>query len=210
MMFNFRFSLMMFFVILTTGVNAMAIEKPKYRILESEDDFELRLYEPSIVAETLVEGEFSEVGNEGFRRLAAYINGKNRQKQSISMTAPVTQEAGSEKIAMTAPVSQESTGSSWRISFLMPSKYKMETLPDPIDERIALKTVPARSMAAIRYSGTWSQNRFEEKRSLLLERVQEQGWKTLGEPTWARYDPPFMPWFLRRNEILVAVEKNDT
>jgi hypothetical protein len=199
---------LLFFVVLTTGANAMAIEKAKYRILESEGDFELRLYAPSIVAETVIEGDFEEVGNEGFRRLVAYINGNNRKKQSISMTAPVTQEAGSEKISMTAPVSQERAGSSWRVTFLMPSKYTMETLPEPLDERIALKEVAGRSMAAIRYSGTWSRKRYEEKRALLMEWVRKRGWRALGNPVWARYDPPFMPWFLRRNEVLVAVEKS--
>ena len=129
-------------VILTTGGRAMAIEKAKYQALESESDFELRRYEPSIVAETLVDGEFDGVANESFRRLVAYINGKNRRKASISMTAPVTQEAGSEKISMTAPVGQEKAGGSWRITFLMPSNYTMETLPEPLDERVVLKKVP--------------------------------------------------------------------
>jgi hypothetical protein len=203
-----HFLSLLFIVVLTTGTSAMAIEKAKYRILESEGDFELRSYEPSIVAETVVEGDFDVVANEGFRRLAAYINGNNRKEQSISMTAPVTQEAGSEKISMTAPVSQERVGRSWRITFLMPSKYTMETLPEPLDERVVLKKVPGRLMAAIRYSGTWSRKRYEEKRALLMEWVQKRGWRTLGEPVWARYDPPFMPWFLRRNEVLIAVEES--
>ena len=193
-------------VILTTGGRAMAIEKAEYRALESEGDFELRQYEPSIVAETLVDGDFDGVANEGFRRLVAYINGKNRKKASISMTAPVTQEAGSEKISMTAPVGQEKAGGSWRITFLMPSNYTMETLPEPLDERVVLREVPGRRMAAIRYSGTWSWKRYEEKRALLMAWVEKRGWRPVGNPVWARYDPPFMPWFLRRNEVLVAVE----
>jgi hypothetical protein len=109
---------------------------------------------------------------------------------------------------MTAPVSQEGGGNSWKISFLMPAEYTMETLPAPIDEKVTLREVPSRSVAAIRYSGTWSQRRFEEKRSALLEWVQKRGWKMLGHPVWARYDPPFMPWFMRRNEVLIAVEQD--
>lgn len=201
-----RFFLLLLFLILTTGGTTMAIEKAKYRVLESEGDFELRQYEPRIVAETVVEGSFNEVGNEGFRRLVAYIGGKNRTRQSISMTAPVTQESGAEKISMTSPVSQEKVGNSWRITFLMPSKYTMETLPEPLDTRVTLAEVPGLLMAAIRYSGTWNQNRFEEKRALLVKWIQERSWTTLGNPVWARYDPPFMPWFLRRNEVLVPVE----
>jgi hypothetical protein len=86
---------------------AMAIEESSYTVVEQADNFELRMYAPNIVAETLVEGDFSEVGNEGFRRLAGYIFGKNRKQESIDMTAPVSQETSSEKIAMTAPVNQQ-------------------------------------------------------------------------------------------------------
>ena len=106
----------------------MATEEAEYRVLERGGDFELRQYQPQIVAEILVEGDFNEVGNEGFRRLFDYISGKNRKKQSIPMTAPVSQEAGSEKIPMTAPVNQEKVGEKWRITFLLPSRYSMETI----------------------------------------------------------------------------------
>ncbi len=201
-----RLSLLIILVLIEGG-SAMAIEKAKYRVVESEGDFELRSYDASIVAETLVEGDFDKVASEGFRRLVAYINGKNRKKQSIAMTAPVTQEARSEKISMTAPVGQERVGGSWRITFLMPSRYTLETLPEPLDERIALTEVPGRWMAVVRYSGTWSQKRYEEKRALLMGWIRRRGWSSLGSPVWARYDPPFMPWFLRRNEIQVAVEE---
>ena len=85
----------------------MAIEQARYTVLGKGKDFELRHYEPYIVAETLVEGDFSEVGNEGFRRLFAYISGNNRSRQSISMTTPVSQVADSEKITTTAPVNQQ-------------------------------------------------------------------------------------------------------
>jgi hypothetical protein len=90
----------------------MAIEEAKYAVLEGEGDFELRQYEPQIVADTLVEGDFQDVGNEAFRRLYDYISGKNRKQQAIPMTAPVSQEASSEKIPMTAPVKGEANGGS--------------------------------------------------------------------------------------------------
>ena len=125
--------------LLISGGNTMAIEKAKYQVLESTENFELRQYAPRIVAETIVEGKFDEVGNEGFRVLYDYINGNNVKKESISMTAPVTQSAGFEKIAMTAPVNQEMIGEKWRITFLMPSDYILETLPEPLDKRIKLK-----------------------------------------------------------------------
>ena len=193
--------------LLIFGGNTMAIEKAKYQVLESTENFELRQYAPRIVAETIVEGKFEEVGNDGFRVLYDYINGNNVKKESISMTAPVTQSAGSEKIAMTAPVNQEMIGEKWRITFLMPSDYTLETLPQPLDERIKLKQEAGSLMAAIRYSGTWSQKRYEEKKALLQLEMDKRGLRPIGEPVWARYDPPFMPWFLRRNEVLIPVEQ---
>jgi hypothetical protein len=187
------------------GIDAVATEEVKYRVLESSGDFELRQYESSLGAETTVEGDFHEVGNEGFRRLFDYISGKNRKKQSIPMTAPVSQEASSEKIPMTAPVNQEKVGGAWRITFLMPSAFTMETLPEPLDSRVKLVKIPGRLMAALSYSGTWSRERYEDKEQRLKELIRQRGLKIEGEPVFARYNPPFMPWFLRRNEVLIPV-----
>jgi len=185
----------------------MAIEEAKYDVLEREGDFEVRQYQPHIVAETLIEGDFQEVGNEGFRRLFAYISGDNRKKQTIPMTAPVSQEATSEKIPMTAPVNQEKVGEKWRITFMMPFQYTVETLPEPLDQRVKLIKVPGILMAALSYSGTWSRGRYEEKESRLKELIRQRGLKIVGEPVFARYNPPFMPWFLRRNEVLIPVAR---
>ena len=185
---------------------AMATEEAKYSVLEKQNNFELRQYEPQIVAETFVDGNFKDVGNEGFRRLFGYISGNNRKKQSISMTAPVSQEADYEKIAMTAPVNQVKMNGTWRITFLMPPTYTMDKLPEPQDSRIRLKDVPGRLMAAYRYSGTWDKHRYEEMKNQLMRLIEEQGLRAVAEPIFARYNPPFMPWFLRRNEVLVQVE----
>ena len=192
---------------LLVAKSAMAIEKAKYTVLEKEDDFEIRQYDPQIVAETFVAGDLKEVGNEGFRRLYAYISGENMKKQSISMTAPVGQETGSQKIAMTAPVKQEKNDDQWRITFLMPAEYTLEMLPEPKDTRVVLAQEPGRLMAAVKYSGTWSEEGYEENKALLEEYIQKRGLTIAGAPVWARYDPPFMPWFLRRNEVLIPVEK---
>jgi len=192
---------------LLVAKSALAIEKAKYTVLEKENDFEIRQYDSQIVAETYVDGDLEDVGNEGFRRLYGYLSGDNKKKQSISMTAPVGQEAGSEKIAMTAPVKQEKKDNQWRITFLMPAEYTLETLPEPNDNRVKLKADPGRLMAAVRYSGTWSEDGYEENRALLEAYIQKRGLTKAGEPVWARYDPPFMPWFLRRNEVLIPIEK---
>ena len=187
--------------------SAMAIEKAKYTVLKKEDGFEIRQYDPQIVAETFVEGDLEEVGNEGFRRLYAYISGENTKKQSISMTAPVVQQAGSEKISMTAPVKQEKVDNQWRITFLMPAEYTLETLPEPDDSRVKLAQEPGRIMAAVKYSGTWSEEGYKKNKALLEEYLRRRGLTKAGAAVWARYDPPFMPWFLRRNEVLIPVEK---
>jgi hypothetical protein len=187
--------------------DAQAIEETKYEVVESEGEFELRQYPAHVVAETLVEGDFSEVGNAAFRRLAGYINGQNRRKQTIPMTAPVSQEVDSVKIPMTAPVNQERSGEKWRITFLMPAQYTLETLPEPLDSKVELRKVPERLMAALKYSGTWSKSRYEEKTEQLMEWIARRGLKQAGELVFARYNPPFMPWFLRRNEVLIPVDR---
>jgi len=207
---RFLISLILFFGFIILSQSGcvgyfMATEEPQYQVLEKSGDFEIRQYQPYIVAETLVEGDFAEVGNEGFRRLFDFIQGKNRKKEKISMTAPVTQEAASEKIPMTAPVGQEKVAGKWRITFVMPSSYTMEALPEPLDPRIKLTEVPGRLMAVHRYSGTWDKERYEAKERELREFIKEKGLKAMGEPVWARYNPPFMPWFLRRNEVMIPV-----
>jgi len=189
------------------GRDAIAIEETKFEVIESEGNFELRQYSAHLVAETLVEGDFSEVGNEAFRRLAGYINGQNRGKQTIPMTAPVSQEADSVKIPMTAPVNQERAGEKWRFTFLMPAEYTLETLPEPLDSRVEPRRVPERLMAALKYSGTWSRSRYEEKKEELMEWIERRGLKQIGEPIFARYNPPFLPWFMRRNEVLIPVDR---
>jgi effector-binding domain-containing protein len=184
---------------------ASALEEAEYSVLKQAGEYELRQYKPNIVAETWVEGDFEQAGNEGFRRLFAYIDGQNRKKQSIPMTAPVSLEAEGEKIPMTAPVNLEKTGGKYRITFQMPSRYTLDTLPEPLDSRVNLKEVPGRLMAAIRYSGTWKKSLYEEKQSALLEWIRQNGLQPVGEPIFARYNSPFSLWFLRRNEVLIPV-----
>jgi hypothetical protein len=187
------------------GDEAVATEAAKYRVIESSGDFELRQYEPVLGAETTVTGDFQDVGNEGFRRLFDYISGHNLKKRPIAMTALVSQEAAGEEISMTAPVNQEKDGEAWRITFIMPVGSTMETLPEPLDSRVRLVKIPGRLVAAISYSGTWSRERYEAKERRLKELIWQKGLKIEGEPVFARYNPPFMPRFLRRNEVLIPV-----
>ena len=184
----------------------VGIEKAKYKVIEKEGKFEIRQYQSQIVAETSVEADFDEAGNMAFRRLFNYISGENRRKKPIAMTAPVKQKARSEKIAMTAPVNQQKSEGKYSVSFLMPSEYMMETLPEPLDSNVRLRKIAARKMAAIRYSGSWSKERYEVKKALLQEFIKKKGLQVTGEDIFARYDPPFQIWFLKRNEVLFPVE----
>jgi len=184
----------------------VGIEKSKYEVVEKEGKFEVRQYQPQIVAETIVESDFGEAGNVAFRRLFNYISGENRKKESIKMTAPVNQKASSEKIAMTAPVNQQKTEGKYSVSFLMPSKYTMETLPEPLDSNVRLREIPAQKIAAVRYSGSWSRKKYEAQKILLEEFIKQKGLRIIGEDIFARYDPPFQLWFLKRNEVLYPVE----
>ena len=147
----------------------VGIEKAKYQVIEKEGKFEVRQYKPQIVAETIVESDFDKAGNTAFRKLFNYISGDNRKKESIAMTAPVNQKSGSEKIAMTAPVNQQKSEGNYVVSFLMPSKYTMEILPEPLDSSVRLRQIPAHKIAAIRYSGSWSRKKYEAKKILLEE-----------------------------------------
>jgi len=185
----------------------VGIEKSKYAVVEKQGKFEIRQYEPQIVAETIVDAGFEDASNVAFRRLFDYISGDNRKKESIKMTAPVSQKSESEKISMTAPVNQQRSEGKYAVSFLMPGKYTMETLPEPLDTNVTLREVPARKIAAVRYSGTWSRKGYESHRNQLEEFIGEKKLTKTGEEAiWARYDPPFQLWFLRRNEVLIPIE----
>lgn len=188
------------------GGCVVTVEEAKYSVVSREGNFELRDYASHVVAETVVDGTLESAGNIAFTRLFAYISGKNRASAKILMTAPVSQEAASEKIAMTAPVGQRRTEEGWAVSFAMPASYTLETLPVPDDPEVELRLVPARRMAAVRYSGTWSEQRYKRHRGELESWIKGKGYRILGEAVWARYNPPFTPWFLRRNEILIPVD----
>jgi len=187
------------------GGCAINIEEAKYEIVSKTGSFEVRDYSPHIVAETVVDGTLEDAGNKAFSMLFKYISGENRSHVKIAMTAPVSQEPTPEKIKMTSPVGQQRVEGGWAISFTMPASYTMETLPTPEDPRVKLRQIPACRMAAVRYSGVWSEKRYVQYKKELESWIEEKGFRILGEPVWARYNPPFTPWFLRRNEILIQV-----
>ena len=205
---NSSFARLLTLFVALSGTQAMAIESPKHQVAKRFSDFEIREYPAYVVAETEVEGEQDEVGNQAFSRLGGYIFGKNRGAKKLAMTAPVTQApAEATKIAMTSPVTQVSSGPrTWKVQFMMPSEYTLETLPEPTDSRVQLRALEPRRFATIRYSGTWSVKNYQEHLDELRAGMKREGLVAKGEPVWARYDPPFMPWFLRSNEILIEVD----
>jgi hypothetical protein len=184
-----------------------AIEEPNYKIIEAEGDFEIREYSPRIVAETSVSDTFERAPSIGFRRLADYIFGNNESKQSIAMTSPVAQEPKSEKIAMTAPVGQElAKDNLWVITFTMPSSYTMETLPKPKNPEVILKQLPASKFAAVRFTGFNRAHTVESKTQELTTWLAKKSIRAEGKAIYARYNPPWTPWFMRRNEILLQIK----
>ena len=194
------------FVLLITG-SAMAIEEPKYTVIEKSGEFELRAYSPKIVAETLVPGSMDKASSAGFRLIADYIFGNNTSrtgdKEKISMTAPVTMEPKSEKISMTAPVSMKQTGGQWRVHFVMPGQYTLETLPKPNNPVVTLREVPASNYAVIRFSGFAGEDKVAKKTAELMAWLDSKGITPTGKPELARYNPPWTLPFLRRNEVMV-------
>jgi len=183
---------------------AMAIEEPRFKVLEKDGSFELREYAPYIVAETRVEADFEEAGSVAFQRLFRYISGNNISQQKIAMTAPVTQSRG-EKISMTAPVSQVADGNAYLVAFTLPSTYTLATAPQPLDPTVQVRAVPAQLIAVWRYSGRWTAGNYRDHETLLREGIKARGLIARGDPVLARYNPPFTPWFMRRNEVLIPV-----
>ena len=186
----------------------MAVEEAQYEVLKKENRFEIRDYEPHILAEIIVEGDIEQAGNKAFSRLFRYISGDNRSRDKVKMTAPVSQEPRKQKIKMTAPVGIQPAQTRWAVSFMMPASYTLETLPEPEDPEIIIRQVPPRKIAAVMYSGFWSESKYLHYKKKLEAWIHKEGLTILGEPIWARYNPPFTLWFLRRNEILIPIEEN--
>lgn len=183
----------------------VAIEQPRYEVVEQAGDIELRRYAPYLVAETFVSGEFADAGNEGFGRLFRYITGANTARAEIAMTAPVSQQAGGVAIDMTAPVGLSGGDDGHWVSFVVPAAFTPDTVPLPSDPRVRIREVPAQLVAALRYSGFWGEARYQREEGRLREAIEARGLVAAGEPRFARYDPPYKPPFMRRNEILIPL-----
>ncbi|BBY65859.1 SOUL family heme-binding protein [Mycolicibacterium helvum] len=183
----------------------LGTEEPHFSVERDFDGVEIRRYGPRIAAETAVSTDEESARNEGFRRLARYIFGANSAKTKIAMTAPVAAQP-SEKIAMTAPVAtQRGPSGEWVIRFFMPSKYTLDDLPTPNDDRVRLVQVPGETMAVLRFTGSINPDAVAERTRQLLETLYRNGIEPVGDPLSWFYDPPWTVPFLRRNEVVVGV-----
>jgi len=180
------------------------VEKPKYEVIQSKQNIEIRQYEPMIIAEVEVDGKRKEAIGDGFRLLADYIFGNNNLEKNISMTAPVEQKEN-QKIAMTAPVQQQLDGKSWRISFVMPSEYSIDSLPAPNNSRVHLKEILTKKFIAIEFSGMNSNENLAEHENQLMNYIQTNNIKIISSPIYAFYNAPWTLPFLRRNEIMIEI-----
>ena len=176
---------------------AQATEEPVYEVVRQLDGAQVRAYAPYVVAEVLVEGPAGGAGSTAFPILAGYIFGKNKGERTFDMTAPVTQTA--------APVTLAAAAGGYRVQFVLPRTVSLATAPEPLDPRVQLREVAGQRVAVIRYSGFWSKANDDAHLVKLQAILREAQITWSGEPVLSRYDPPFMPWFLRRNEIWLNV-----
>lgn len=207
-------SLLIGSVLLIPGV-AMATEVPNYTVLTQTEDFELRRYDAQIVAQTWVTGSQDMASNKGFRTLASYIFGNNTapsgESSKISMTAPVMMQPQkndkSAKIEMTAPVMQQQDKGKWRVQFIMPSNYTMQTLPKPNNSDITITQLPVQTYGVIKFSGLAGEKKVAAKTEQLKTWMQSQNLVINGTPELARYNPPWTLPFMRRNEVMIAYQQ---
>lgn len=182
-------------------------EEPAYKVVASLGAVQIRQYAPRLAASVTVQGDEIAARSAGFRRLARFIFGANAADASISMTAPVAQSSGS-KIAMTAPVGQVAgPGGSWTITFYMPAKYTLASLPKPTDSGIQILDVPGATYGVYRFSGIPGAAAVAAAEQKLLAGLKNSAWVPQGSVVEWFYDPPWTLPFARRNEVAVIVSQ---
>lgn len=180
-------------------------EQPNYLVKMQDGVFEVREYKPYVTATVKMKGSDSHSRGEAFRALAGYIFGDNRSRNTMKMTAPVIRES-STQMAMTAPVLQ-TRGEQQTMTFVMPSKFNLDELPEPNNPDIVLAQQPVEVVAVFRFSGSYDDEYYRKAEEKLL------GWlkahpelSVIGTPKWAAYDPPFALPFVKRNEVIIPVK----
>ena len=193
-------------LVLLMARNSYALEKPDYEVLLDLGKIEYRLYQPYLVAETVVENpDFESALDAAFERLQGYISGDNMASSDISMTVPVQMARTGVELSTDSPISTSQTPEGIRMAFMLPSEYTLQTAPTPLDDSVVLKELPERVVAAIRFSGRWTERNLTSNEATLLENIKQEKLEPIGPSVFAAYHPPFMPPWFRRNEILFEV-----
>ena len=176
-------------------------EEQPYDVLGSYPGFELRSYPAYVLAQVTVNAGFSGAGNSAFRHLFGYISGNNLSQSGEDAAA------GPERIAMTAPVVMEPSAlpGAYTVGFVLPAEMDEQAAPSPQDQAVSIVTVPGGMAAAAEYSGRWSERNFVGHLEGLRTAIAAQGLTEVGNPRFARFDPPYRPTFLRRNEVILDV-----
>jgi hypothetical protein len=168
------------------------VETIKYEVIREIGKVEIRSYPKIIVARV-------DDSSDAFNLLYSFITGANRQRAKVKMTSPVV----SQKVEMTSPVLSE-TGT---MAFVMPKEYTLETTPEPLNSQVKIAEIPTRLIAALCFSGGWSESHFEKETRELLDTLSEAKIKTKGRVFNMLYNPSFIPGFLRRNEVAVEIDQ---
>jgi len=188
------------------GYFSSKVEQAEYSVIKKYKDYEIRNYPSHIVAQTTVDGSYEKAMSTGFRIIAGYIFGGNTKRESISMTAPVKEEKPTtERISMTAPVTLDVGGTSRVISFVMPKKYSLETLPKPNDSRVQLVNIPTKKMAVLRFSWFRNSNRIDKMKKKLLSALYRDKIEMIGKSSYAGYNAPWTPPWMTRNEVMIEI-----
>jgi hypothetical protein len=170
------------------------VETIKYEIIREIGKVEIRSYPKIIVARV-------EDSSDAFNLLYRFITGENRQRAKVKIPSPVV----SQQVEMTSPVLSETD----TMAFVMPKEYTLETTPEPLNNHVKIAEIPARLIAALCFSGGWSEAHFEKETQELLNALSKEKIKTKGNVFTMLYNPPFIPGFLRRNEVATEVEYPD-
>ena len=175
-------------------------EQPNYKVIIDERPLAIRDYPSVMVIETRVLASRADAAGKAFRRLFEYISGENEASLKIPMTAPVAQTLANEEVK---------TSDYWAIRFFLPNNMLEESIPRPIDNEILVKRLEAQRYATVSFKGSQGDKKIKENMFLLKSFLVSQGYEVSGSPVFAFYDPPFIPWFLRDNEILLPVKKDE-
>lgn len=182
------------FVLLAWFMLPKFLEQPKYKVVRKENDIEIRSYDKILMSSVKVYGNQYNALRNGFQPLVRYIGAKERVSEKISMTAPVIQTTNDET-------------ENWTVSFAMPSKYNIDNLPKPTNDDIYFEEIQPSLAAVIRFSGVADSSLLNQKASVLKRWLELNGYTESSSPKFLFYNDPTTPGFLRRNEVMIIIDK---